>query len=448
MEAQSTKKPAIFIHAPWRSGSTFLFELFRRHEDRYFAFQEPLNDLTVVLRDNPEELLATDNRIAASLRHPVLDKPYFFELCEVGPAWRGRIDKAMLYDDYFGTAQGVDSSAFFAALIDAAPRTPVIQECRTLQRIGKLKERLGGFHIAAFRNPVDLWWSQKINDFFDAGRSLCINAENPPSAILRFREKTGFREFRHSDLVTEQSFYRNVQLSAADSYLGLHILWSLAVVEAHSHADMILNMDALSIDKSVQQHAIATLGQNGIPGIALDECHLPMRRLSAKERARFAGIEEESFTILAEAGVPIDIVRHFAETFPTRPEQPEADDQQVAEQYRDIVWRLEDRQAGYAGAFAELEKASPDSADPDAAATALVADRTRLAGGFREASEHYASMENAYRALSAGNEHLAGENVDLQARLGVLETENAALKTRLMEAEATLTQGQRMEHDE
>ena len=69
----------IFIHSLFRSGSTYIFNVFRDSEAGYWCYQEPLNEHLLFASDAPEKLLEIDKQTASHLRHPVLKKPYFDE---------------------------------------------------------------------------------------------------------------------------------------------------------------------------------------------------------------------------------------------------------------------------------------------------------------------------------------------------------------------------------
>ncbi|MEA3115191.1 MAG: hypothetical protein QOG58_4990, partial [Caballeronia sp.] len=50
-----TKSP-LFLHSLFRSGSTYLFEKFRR-TDRFYCYQEPCNEALIDLDTNPDGFL-------------------------------------------------------------------------------------------------------------------------------------------------------------------------------------------------------------------------------------------------------------------------------------------------------------------------------------------------------------------------------------------------------
>jgi len=67
---------SLFIHSLFRSGSTYVWNAFRRSPKGYWCYQEPLHETVLALEKAPMELLAFDtNEETKYLRHPKLDKP-------------------------------------------------------------------------------------------------------------------------------------------------------------------------------------------------------------------------------------------------------------------------------------------------------------------------------------------------------------------------------------
>ena len=78
---QPTHDP-VFIHSLWRAGSTYLFSVFRRSNAGYWCYQEPVHEIALLAKDNPENLLSYNGEKMQALRHPPLAASYFLELYE------------------------------------------------------------------------------------------------------------------------------------------------------------------------------------------------------------------------------------------------------------------------------------------------------------------------------------------------------------------------------
>ena len=68
----------IFIHSLFRSGSTYLFNVFRR-TGNYWCYQEPENEWLLELDNKPEALLAVTTNNGGNIHHPDIGKPYFWQ---------------------------------------------------------------------------------------------------------------------------------------------------------------------------------------------------------------------------------------------------------------------------------------------------------------------------------------------------------------------------------
>ena len=165
----------IFIHSLWRTGSTFLFSVFRRSPNGYWCYQEPIHEFALYSKDAPDLLMSNHLASPDVLRHPHLDKPYFYELFKTWPQWRNDINKNIIYDAYFAEADNDSTTIYLDKLIKNSKGRPVIQECRTSSRISVLKKSLGGQHIYLWRNPWDQWWSYKATHYFDITNQLILN---------------------------------------------------------------------------------------------------------------------------------------------------------------------------------------------------------------------------------------------------------------------------------
>lgn len=418
--------PPIFIHSSWRSSSTYVYSLFRKQTELYYAFQEPLNEVALLGQHDPQSLLQSNQVLALQLRHPDLGKPYFQELHDTYAAWVEVLQKPMLYDDFFGTADGIDTAAFFGALIQASPRRPVFQECRTGMRISKLRERLGGVHLVLIRNPRDTWWSYKVNEYFERARALCVNAANPPASILALREAIGFVPFSGSDIMAEFGHFSRVHRSPANSYLEHCVLWGLALRHALDHADLILDIDRMTQDPELRKKAGSRLKELGVPGIDLEGVQAPQRWYQPAELEFYRTQEARAMELLEQSGVSTEALIAFCgdDYWSAAPHADAA----AAAEYRAIVRRLEE-QAHACDRATETEKT-----DLLNTIRALSAEKAGLLDSLQEVSGHYANLDRAFAAAKDETESLReqlaaaqSEANDLHAKIHDLGAANETL---------------------
>ena len=302
----TTDQP-IFIHSLWRAGSTYVFQAFRRSPAGYWPYQEPIHEAAFYAKDNPDSLTDFTSE-SLQLRHPHLNLPYFYELQQVHAAWRGVLEKRIIYDDYFGATSNEPLKNYFHVLIASAKSRPVIQECRTSSRIGISRKRVGGTHLYLWRNPWDQWWSFKIGEYFNTACLLILNAQNVPPVILRLREEVSYEQFHDDNINEELGHFQQRPLSAEHSYLVFYILWCLGLLEGHLHADLMINIDCLSESSAYNQDIEACLNSLGVPEVDFSDCHIPQGHYFKEDCAFFNQVEDRAHGLLLISGYTEDTV--------------------------------------------------------------------------------------------------------------------------------------------
>ena len=295
-------KSPIFIHSMFRSGSTYIFGVFRR-SGAYYCFQESIHEFPFFHRDSIAEL---DNAGQSNpdLRHPPLTASYFSELQAVHSAWKNVIHQEMIYADGFSVADQKRAVRYLKALVEAAPRRPVFQECRTAFRLTALRAKLKGTHIALWRNPWDQWWSFKAADYFDIANLIFLNAPHRPAVIDRLREATKFCSCTDISLEKQFEFYKAQPLSAEDSYRIFFTLWCLAALEAKSSADIDLSIDLLSSSSEYRFEIAKSLEHYGINEIDFSDCMVPAMAFSHSDATFFENLEFEVLRYFEDVGTP------------------------------------------------------------------------------------------------------------------------------------------------
>jgi hypothetical protein len=293
----------IFLHSLWRAGSTYLFQVFRRADGRYWAYQEPVHEAALEAKGNPESLSYFSVEQVSALRHPSLQQGYFYELQQAYPAWRSKIDKALIYQDYFSTSPDQPLFGYYEALIQAAPARPVLQDCRTSSRIGAIKKALGGLQLYLWRNPWDQWWSFQINDYFGAVLQVVLSADAPPPAIQLLQEQISFRPFRAESIRAEISHFMARPLDPAADYLVFYTLWALSLLESMRAADLLVNIDALSRNRRYRASIGRRLDALDVPGLDFNDCNIPQAWFGKDDMDFFTPLEEKVYALLREAGV-------------------------------------------------------------------------------------------------------------------------------------------------
>lgn len=366
MNNEIGKKPAdpapahtpIFVHSLWRCASTYLFNVFRRSPHGYWVYQESIHEIAVSAVEHPDRLLdVTSAQMAAALRHPVLDTPYFQELFEVHAEWKDKIAKAIVYDQYFESECTPALYSYLSALITNAKGRPVFQECRTASRVAALKTCFGGVHIYAWRNPRDQWWSFKISDYFETAIQWILNAKPHPEAIERLRAEIGFQEFHSDDMAKEFGYFSRQRLRADHSYLVFYLVWVLGYQEGMKNADLCLSIDELGTSAKYRSKTCEQLVAMGVEGLDFSDCRVHQSHYSAAESDWFSRIEEHAQEILAASGWSRETITDVTDSLSiertTRQSRSGSAIKEDLKRSRDIVLRLQDSLSHMATGFRE-----------------------------------------------------------------------------------------------
>ena len=350
-------KSAIFIHSLFRSGSTYIFHVFRRarmrDEPLYTAYQEPIHDVTGHGARSRAVLLAMVGKGEAprSMRHPQIGAPYFQELYDSWPAWHDKFHEDIVYKDFFGQCCIEKSAAFLRCLAQAAAHRPVIQECRTSLRMARLKPLVGGTHVLLWRNPWDQWWSFKATDYFDTALQVAINSPAHPLSVAALRKAVDHQPLEQGSISEQFQYYGRRRPSAEASYLVFYTLWLLSLDQGLATADFDINIDRLSTDEVYREATIAKFAAIGANGLSFSDACVPQGSYGATDRAFFLPIEERALALLASAGMkPERLDELVAIRNAAQPAISEAARDQPAlaelESLRAVLRRIETREAG------------------------------------------------------------------------------------------------------
>ena len=294
----------VFVHSLWRSGSTYIFSKFRAVQN-FYCYQEPLHEALLFAVNEPEKLLV-DGNFSFNFNHPKLQDPYFLESFEQHEHWKSIISKEMIYDQYFDQSISPELLGFYRALIDAAPRRVMVQECRTGARLGAIKDAVGGTHIHLWRRPWGQWWSFLKDRYFPLVMILILNARNAPSVLQVLRQELNIPVFHSSDIQEEFVFFDEFQLSARDNYKAFFAIWCLSFLEGRRTADIEIEINKLSDDMGYRQDIVKELINIGVNDINFDDCHILDPKFLKRECDFYRSAEREVLELLNAHGLSPD----------------------------------------------------------------------------------------------------------------------------------------------
>lgn len=291
----------IFIHSLFRSGSTYLFHKFRS-TDNFYCYQEPCNEALIDLDRNPDGFMKSPGYDSRLLRHPTLTAPYFYESYCIRDRLKGLFRKSFSYEDYFtGPTLPDDQRDYFATLIDAAPKRPLLQFCRSAGRIEALKREFGGVHIHLWREPRGQWWSYKVSDYFDAATQATYNAFRLPEVLMKIRTLANIHCFRGRSVNREVGFYRSHPIGSRESYLAFFGMWLYSFIECERQTSETICINKLNSD-DYRAQVVHALSLAGIDGLAFCDARLAGSVFPKAEARFYESIEDEVAQVFCECG--------------------------------------------------------------------------------------------------------------------------------------------------
>jgi hypothetical protein len=267
----------IFIHAWWRSGSTYIWSKLREIESCCCYF-EPLNPSIADLRLTTVERLP-DLEDAQNLRHPTLKTHYFAEYAELIRSARLGYSPDFAYDRYLlrpGQSEERLRSYLAGLILSAseAKRRSVLCFCRSQMRSAWMKETLGGIHVAQIRNPADQWASFKsyqseIRPNFAVDMTIIALKlrQSHPTAFIhieefeRFAQQLSKRTSLPTHVIIQYFIPQFVkQRDCLDVFL---VIWIASALQAIAYCDFVLDIDRLSSEPGDRSAAEQWFASNG-----------------------------------------------------------------------------------------------------------------------------------------------------------------------------------------
>jgi hypothetical protein len=465
----------IFVHSLFRTGSTYIFSVFRRSELGYWCYQEPLNEHIRHAKDAPERLLEIDSNYNSQLHHPALQKPYFWELYQIRDEIASLFRKELSYDWFFIDEEHPafpEVTAYLQCLIDAAKGGPVLQCCRSYGRAAALRRICGGTHTHLWRNPWDQWWSYKVGDYFDATTVLILNAQGLPPVLAEVKHLCGIVDFHHPDIEQEIDHALNHRLGARDGYFAFYALWLFSFLALERVADLSISIDSLSSSAAYRKKTLAALARLSISGLDFSDCKIVQTRFNERDKAFFADTENRVHDLFLRYGYTQEDLdasmklraQHRPASRPSMPEMVEH-----ASRWRELAIRNGDRLAEVQRSLAEQDGRLTDTlhlgeAQREELAAAkqhvslgeseLFAARERLAALGHALAEARGHLNSRSEELAVARQHAArvdGELTQACERLQGLEHQlieaRAHSDARSEELAASRERAQRLENE-
>ena len=249
---------AIFVHAWWRSGSTYIWSKLRQSQS-HCCYYEPLHEKIALLTADAAEA-PPDRDASKASRHPIPEKNYFAEYADLLRCGSLRYSQDLAYGRYLLERGETDEQLrlYLEGLISgagAAARRPVLCFCRSQMRSVWIKETFGGIHVAQIRNPSDQWTSFHIEPYFINKLiiiALSLRRSHPGAfAHIESFERLAQDLARRPSLPAEMIFkFFSDQIDARAVFL---VIWIASALQAIACCDFLLDIDRLSTDSNYRK---------------------------------------------------------------------------------------------------------------------------------------------------------------------------------------------------
>jgi hypothetical protein len=253
--APHAAEPPIFVHAWWRSGSTYIWLKLRENEScrcYYEPLHEGMGSLKLADMEGPPK-----SDVSQSLRHPIPKQPYYAEYAALMRSGSLNYSSELAYDRYLLLRGQADDKlrSYIGRLISAAcaaKRRAVLCFCRTQMRSAWMKATFGGVHVAQIRNPAGQWasFNMGLGPYF-IRHMLIIALKLRNSHPLAFAHIESFERLAHNlakrpSIPVEQ--IPKLFVSRSDSLAVFLVIWMASTLQAMTYCDFLLDIDRLSTD--------------------------------------------------------------------------------------------------------------------------------------------------------------------------------------------------------
>ncbi len=315
------EKKAIFIHSLFRTGSTYIWNKFRKNE-RYCCYYEPFHpELAEIALETPSPW-AYDSITTDKLRHPRVEKDYLFEYKKLlHPGQKGIpfFKKSFSFDDFCNNDDNPDQKRYIDYLVESSgDQIPVLQFNRSALRVQWFKRNYpGAINIYLVRNPRDQFQSYMSMaednqlDIFLAMDLLVagINRETPYFKPLAVH--LPLWEYHAPNFEDEQSIYRVLLpvYTIDEKYFISYFIWYTALLENLLHADFLLNINLLSTSDSYRHRIHEQFAGLGLENFDFNDANIGKYKEYSLNKEKAAEIEEIAQSLIIKSYSNKDIER-------------------------------------------------------------------------------------------------------------------------------------------
>ncbi len=318
MDTTNMTRSPVFIHALFRTGSTYFWNKFHQ-AGRYCCFYEPLHHFLLEIgRGTAARFVKSDVLFGDTT---VDEKKYFYEyerLVRKGSDALPFFSKSFIFDDYCA-AENVDLKRYIDSLLSATEgKRAVLQFNRSALRIGWFKRNYPeGLHLYLVRGYRDQWEShirkERAGKKIFVVMDLMISGLNKDSSFFApLNDHVPLVTFRDAVFENERKFYDTIcpAYSDEEKYFIFFYIWLTAFIENVIGSDMIVDINQLVRDNDYRERIRSGLAKHGIEGVDFSDVAIPEYETFTLEPDMMSRIESEVKDIVF-AALPQDKMTAF-----------------------------------------------------------------------------------------------------------------------------------------
>jgi len=292
----------------FRTGSTYIFNIFRRSDEGYFTYYEPFNELLQSGENTFFEMNEKYQYRSKFLKHTI-KKPYFYEYSHFRDKLNYAFDPSFSFNKFYLTRNSLEPklSQYIQLLLERAKGRPVLCFCRSIFRSEWLHNNFKSLRIYVYRNPRDQWASYQVADFFEITNFLTFESLIKAGNFNWLRSKIKLPLTEEPDLFKRIEFYRRIRLSQEQHYYLFYTIWALAFIKNTIPADIVIDMDFLSNSDAYKEIVKERLIKNGINMIDFSDCQIRQRVFLESENTSYSQIEKDVLDALRDNGFYSDL---------------------------------------------------------------------------------------------------------------------------------------------
>jgi hypothetical protein len=288
----------LFIHAWFRSGSTYIWSKLRTDE-KLICYYEPFHE--VLAEPSLARQIDDFKAVVASvtLRHPLQERHYFYEYRELLEKRALNFMPEIPYCNYFLFPTQSDDSRHryvetLLAHATSSGRMPVFCFCRSQMRSAWIRYNFSGAHVAQIRNPFSQWDSFSVLPSFRTTMiKTALDLQSHHASC--FDHISNFTRFaaaleKRKSLSAEQLYEYFLK---QDDFLAIFLsIWVLSTLQSVSSSDLTLDIDSLSTDASYRASVEGWFADHNC-FVDLSDCAIPSASSADTEKA---------YNMIVEAG--------------------------------------------------------------------------------------------------------------------------------------------------